>query len=98
MLKLLSFLACSVLAASDPSPSGIEEGTILNPDGTVSNRTILDFKTKFFWLAPKVQFSLVDVGLHSLSNINVDSNLAGLKIMANGFINNDLRSDLVTVN
>lgn len=51
---------------------------------------INSFKTKFFWLRPKGAFEKVDVDLGGSTN--------GMKIMTYGFIDDDMRNDLVTVN
>jgi hypothetical protein len=50
---------------------------------------IENFKTKFFWLRPKLDITKVNVGL--------DSKGKGMKVMAFGFIDDDLRNDLVTI-
>ena len=60
-------------------------------DSSKQQLTIKDFNNKYFWQRPKCSFSNVDIGLNNVQG----------KLMALGFLNNDVKPqkiDLVTVN
>jgi len=56
---------------------------------------IENFKSKFFWARPKQTISKVNVGLNPEHRTG---EFEGMKVMAFGFIDSDMKNDIVTTN